>query len=154
MKFLLDTNILVHLVRQTPTLYPILDALQIFKNDNQVFISIISVGEIRAFSKLNKWGLVKTQQLDHILSILGIVPIVENSENGIDITLIYAQIDAYSQGKDEINRLPKGMSARNMGKNDLWIAATARVLEATLLTTDKDFEHLNDVFLSVVTVEI
>jgi tRNA(fMet)-specific endonuclease VapC len=33
-------------------------------------------------------------------------------------------------------------SARNMGKNDIWIAATARVLGATLLTTDKDFNHL------------
>jgi tRNA(fMet)-specific endonuclease VapC len=30
-----------------------------------------------------------------------------------------------------------------MGKNDLWIAATARVLGLTLLTTDKDFDHLH-----------
>jgi tRNA(fMet)-specific endonuclease VapC len=36
-----------------------------------------------------------------------------------------------------------------MGKNDLWIAATASVLSATLLTTDKDFDHLKDVFLSL-----
>ena len=31
------------------------------------------------------------------------------------------------------------MTARNMGKNDVWIAATAYVLRATLVTTDKDF---------------
>jgi len=36
-----------------------------------------------------------------------------------------------------------------MGKNDLWIAATASVLEATLLTTDFDFDHLKGVFLEV-----
>lgn len=29
-----------------------------------------------------------------------------------------------------------------MGKNDLWIAATAYVTGATLLTTDADFDHL------------
>ena len=35
-----------------------------------------------------------------------------------------------------------------MGKNDLWIAATASVFDLTLLTMDKDFEHLNKEFLS------
>jgi tRNA(fMet)-specific endonuclease VapC len=29
----------------------------------------------------------------------------------------------------------------NMGKNDAWIAATARVTGMTLLTTDKDFDY-------------
>jgi predicted nucleic acid-binding protein len=45
--------------------------------------------------------------------------------------------------------LPKGLSARNMGKNDLWIAATASTLNIPLLTTDNDFDHLNGVFLEV-----
>jgi len=35
-------------------------------------------------------------------------------------------------------------SARNMGKNDLWIAATASILNAKLITTDKDFSHLKN----------
>ena len=59
----------------------------------------------------------------------------------------YAEIDAYSQGKHPTIELPT--SARNMGKNDLWIAATASVLDATLLTMDKDFDHLNEVFLNL-----
>ncbi len=41
------------------------------------------------------------------------------------------------------------MSARNMGKNDLWIAATAHILGAKLLTTDGDFNHLDGVFLDL-----
>jgi predicted nucleic acid-binding protein len=45
------------------------------------------------------------------------------------------------------------MTARNMGKNDLWIAATASVQSATLITTDKDFDHLNGVFLPVIYVD-
>ena len=38
-------------------------------------------------------------------------------------------------------------SARKMGKNDLWIAATTAVFNATLLSTDNDFSHLNGQFL-------
>jgi len=36
-----------------------------------------------------------------------------------------------------------------MGKNDLWIAATASVLSAALLTTDNDFSHLQGYFLQM-----
>jgi tRNA(fMet)-specific endonuclease VapC len=45
------------------------------------------------------------------------------------------------------------MSARNMGKNDLWIAATAHVLEATLITTDADFVHLKDIYMGIVHIQ-
>ena len=37
-----------------------------------------------------------------------------------------------------------------MGKNDLWIAATAASINATLVTSDKDFGHLDGVFLNVI----
>jgi len=57
----------------------------------------------------------------------------------------YADIDAYSQNHPTLS-LPQGMTARNMGKNDLWIAATAHILRATLVTTDKDFDHLQHFF--------
>ncbi|WP_224751124.1 PIN domain-containing protein [Mucilaginibacter pankratovii] len=36
-----------------------------------------------------------------------------------------------------------------MGKNDLWIASTAALLGLTLVTTDNDFDHLNNVFFDV-----
>ena len=146
MKFLLDTNILVHLVRQTPKFHTILEDLQIFNANNQVFISIISIGEIKAFSKLNNWGLSKTQYLNRILDNLAVIPILENKPK--DITDTYAQIDAYSQGKGSMS-LPKDISARNMGKNDIWIAATTAILHTTLLTTDNDFDHLANVFFPV-----
>ena len=65
----------------------------------------------------------------------------------------YAEIDAFSQGRHVDMKLPEGMSSRNMGKNDLWIAASASVLNAKLLTTDKDFEHLNGEFLEVIYID-
>jgi tRNA(fMet)-specific endonuclease VapC len=40
-----------------------------------------------------------------------------------------------------------------MGKNDLWIAATASVLKARLLTTDHDFDHLDGIFLDVLYID-
>jgi tRNA(fMet)-specific endonuclease VapC len=36
-----------------------------------------------------------------------------------------------------------------MGKNDLWIASTANVTNATLLTIDSDFDHLDGKYISV-----
>jgi len=41
-----------------------------------------------------------------------------------------------------------------MGKNDLLIAATASVLNATLLTTDQDFNHLHNEFLNLEFIRI
>ena len=40
-----------------------------------------------------------------------------------------------------------------MGKNDLWIAATASVLKAILFTTDRDFDHLDGEFLEVIYID-
>lgn len=64
----------------------------------------------------------------------------------------YADIDTYSQGKHREYLAPPGFSARNMGKNDLWIAATAFLLDIPLLTTDKDFDHLHPHFIKVIKV--
>lgn len=66
-----------------------------------------------------------------------------------DILEAYAEIDTYSQGKDEKKPLPTGMTSRNMGKNDIWIASTAYILDATLISLDKDFTHLDSVFCKV-----
>ena len=62
------------------------------------------------------------------------------------------EIDAFSQGK--LKDRPISISARNMGKNDLWIAATASILNATLLTTDLDFNHLHNVFLNLECIKV
>jgi predicted nuclease of predicted toxin-antitoxin system len=49
-----------------------------------------------------------------------------------EILYAYAEIDHWSR--------TKGI---RMGKNDLWIAATAKAASMTILTTDKDFDHLH-----------
>ena len=41
-----------------------------------------------------------------------------------------------------------------MGKNDLWIAATSSVYDLILLTTDKDFNHLDGEFLDLEYIDL
>lgn len=65
---------------------------------------------------------------------------------------MYGQIDAYSQGKLENQPLKK--SSRNMGKNDLWIAAIASLTNSTLITTDRDFSHLDKSFLDLALIRL
>lgn len=59
------------------------------------------------------------------------------------MNLVVAPIerDPILQAYVDLDVLAKS-DGKSIGKNDLWIAATAKVLEAFLITTDKDFEPL------------
>ena len=63
-------------------------------------------------------------------------------------------MDAYSKHKDPVRKYPKGYSSITVGKNDLWIAATAYVTNSKLVTTDNDFDHLNRVFIYLIKPEL
>ncbi len=148
MRYVLDTNILLHYLRDSP-LSKKIDAQfnPLDVNLNEAILSVVSLGEIRAIAKINDWGAARLKKINSLCNELLITDI-----HAEDVIERYAEIDAFSQGK-LIGR-PLKMSSRNMGKNDLWIAATASVLEACLLTTDTDFEHLHDEFLQLATVRI
>ena len=142
MKFILDTNILLHYIRrsnvavETDMRYAPLSA------GNEPFVSVVSVGELESIALQNNWGDKKLKLLAELLKVVLVTDI-----HARQVILAYAQIDAFSQNK-LIGR-PLALSARNMGKNDLWIAATASVLGAKLLATDSDFNHLDKVFLDL-----
>jgi tRNA(fMet)-specific endonuclease VapC len=108
----------------------------------------VSKGEIYSLAVQRDWGGGKLTLLGELLRKLPVVDI-----NNEQIIQRYAEIDAYSLSKDRKRPLPAGQTARVMGKNDLWIAATASVLKATLLTTDHDFDHLDGVFLTVAYID-
>jgi tRNA(fMet)-specific endonuclease VapC len=152
MIFLLDTNILVHILRNKRAYFE--KTFQIHKPEHRLIISAVTIGELRAFSLRNKWGANKKQQMEELISEFFVVEIHNDA-----IHNRYAEIDTFSQGKLEGQPLPiisgqVRMSARNMGKNDLWIAATASIFNATLLSTDNDFDHLNTVFLNVPKIDL
>jgi len=138
MIYILDTNIFLSMVRRPKFMDYIYDE---FGKPDDVFVtSVVVEGELKSFVRQRKWGVRKIRDLNYLLSKAAIYPIKTQQ-----IVERYADIDTFSQGKHETMQL--GMSARSMGKNDLWIAATAS--NATLLTIDKDFNHLNGVFFEV-----
>ncbi len=147
MIFLFDTNIILIYLREQFAKQIIETVYNPFNVANKLVISVISIGELRAISIRNKWGSSRIQKMELFLKKFAIIDI-----NKQDILNCYAEIDAFSQGKLESKK--SNFTARNMGKNDIWIAATASVLDATLLTTDNDFNHLHDEFLQVAKIDL
>ncbi len=68
------------------------------------------------------------------------------------ITEKYADIDSFSQGKLLDKKVD--FTARNMGKNDLWITATGSVLNLILVTANKDFDHLKEEYLTIKKIDM
>ena len=130
--YLLDTNILVHYARRSRLQQVIESRHGLLTTETIPLISYVSEGEMASFVLQNGWGRDKQEQLAFLLSTFRRIPIETSST-----LAAYAQIDVYSRDV-----------GIKMGKNDLWIAATAQVTAATLLTTDKDFDHLDGLFLS------
>jgi tRNA(fMet)-specific endonuclease VapC len=121
---ILDTNVVIqHIRKQIPI-------------SSRAVLPIVVVGELEAFALKSDWGYQKMVSLN---SILEKIPIADIDR---EITQIYAKVDAYSQGKLKNQQLPLGMSARNMGKNDLWIAAISLYFDFELHSIDNDFDHL------------
>ena len=146
-RFLFDTNVIVAMVRNESVRRGIFTKYRFAQNE--AAISVVVQGELESLVLQWQWGYKKRSQMEWLLSQFVILPI-----KTLPILTAYARIDAYSQGKLEGKPLPIGVSARNMGKNDQWIAATAHAATATLVTTDNDFDHLRSSFIGVDWVDI
>jgi predicted nucleic acid-binding protein len=138
--FILDTGIVLVLVRGG-SLGAYIDKMFGLRSAKQrPLISVVTHGETRVLAHRNGWGRRKMEALDNALNNLVTVDI-----NHPAVLDAYVEIDLFSQ------KHPKG--ARNMGKNDIWIAARAMAAGATLLTTDRDFDHLSPTLLDVVRID-
>ena len=94
-------------------------------------ISAITKGEIQSLAMQNKWVERKLETLNKLLNLVITIDI-----SGKDQLLMnaYAEIDSYSLKRHPTKTYPG--PGKPMGKNDMWIAATALAAKATLLTTD------------------
>ncbi len=144
--YLFDTNILLYFFRQDKNWETIYSAYDLSVISDNV-VSVVGWGEILALGTRNGWGERRMSELDKLNELFLIADIYDEK-----IIHRYAEIDAFSEGK--LKSKPLGTSSRKMGKNDLWIAATASVLGLTLLTTDKDFQHLDGVYLDLAFVDL
>ena len=142
MAILYDTNIILHIVRYNS----IDEKVRNFVNPNKQlleFTTTVNKGEAISIALQNGWGKSKVQKLTDLLNEIAIIDISDDK-----IVEAYAIIDAFSQNKYSLIKLSD--SARNMGKNDLWIAAISKVFKFQLITTDGDFDHLDDIMIDLV----
>lgn len=125
--YLLDTNVVVELIRGNPRGKLIDQKFNLLQSLYNFHISVVTIGETLSLARSLGWGKEKTDKLKSILKQLICIDI-----NNDDILNAYATIDHYS--------LQSGV---RMGKNDVWIAATAHASGTILLTSDRDFDHLD-----------
>ncbi|MBI3682973.1 MAG: type II toxin-antitoxin system VapC family toxin [Acidobacteria bacterium] len=123
---LLDTNILLELVRNKDLGKQISSQFGLADAVHRPLISIVTVGEIWALA--DQFGLGEPKR-DFLRNVLGTLVVLDISHESV--------LDAYVE-VDRACRKAKG-GARILSKNDLWIAATTKAAGAVLLTTDKDF---------------
>ncbi|MDO9635228.1 MAG: type II toxin-antitoxin system VapC family toxin [Paludibacter sp.] len=143
---LLDTNILIHLVRGNAIAQKVKEYVGTI-NEPQLFVSVVNIAEAESLMLQWNWTPEKMESLKKLITSFITIDIEQNNKELLDA---YISIDAYSQGKTPS---PSGEllnnSSRNMGKNDLWIAATAYAMNAMLLTTDGDFDHLDKSYINL-----
>ena len=143
---LLDTNILIHLVRGNAIAQQVKNYVGSI-TEPQLFVSVVNIAEAESLVVQWNWPSDKIERLKKLITSFIAIDIEQNNTELLDA---YVNIDAVSQGKIPApNELVLNNSSRNMGKNDLWIAATAYAMNAELLTTDGDFDHLNTSYFSI-----
>lgn len=123
----LDTWVLVKLLQGKELGRSIERRYHLLRRAQAPSISVVTVGEMLAFSRRADWGERRRAQLDELLNAFVIVDV-----NTRDVLDAYADISTFLRAR-----------GRKVGHNDRWIAATAKVLEAVVLTGDRDFEPLH-----------
>ena len=93
-----------------------------------------------ALAGRNGWGENKIAVLARALAELVTV--------NVDSRII---IEAYVEIETACRNSPGG--ERKMGHNDMWIAATSLITGLPLITTDKDFNHLNGQLIQVLWID-
>ena len=146
MRYFFDTNILLIYLRNESTILEIEEKFSPFSSENIPIVSVVSIGEMESLALRNKWGEKRKKLLDEFLSQFIVADI-----HAKEVIQLYAEIEAFNQNRHPLKK--RIGSSITMSKNDLWIAASASVLDSTLLTMDKDFIHLNQAFLKVELIE-
>ncbi|MCA6389825.1 MAG: type II toxin-antitoxin system VapC family toxin [Cytophagales bacterium] len=142
--FILDTNILIAYLKANPLFTKVSEDNNLNDEDAFIMISSISKGELLSLAMQNNWGERRVNILNKLLSEVVIIDVAGNDDNLLNA---YAEIDAFSLQRHPTKKLSG--SAKPMGKNDMWIAATAFATNATLLTADGKFMHLDKEFINI-----
>lgn len=124
---LLDTDIVIHLVRGRAIGQAIDRRFQLRARADRPLVSVVTLGEALAFARQRGWGAANIDRLRALLREF--VPVNLNAEPVLER---YAEISEFLRS-----------NGRAVSNNDVWIAACASAAGATLLTTDRDFDPLH-----------
>jgi len=142
-KFVLDTGIILHYVRQTDLSQKIESELNLLSPKVLPLIASVSIGEIEGFMQRRKWGEKKIKRFKSLISKIVVIDLAAEDEK---LMKSYATLWNYSKNSLPDQKLGKSIG---IGQNDVWIAALAKTANAELVTSDSDFEHLNNTWITV-----
>jgi predicted nucleic acid-binding protein len=134
--YVLDTSTLLNLIRGKELGRQIDRAYGLSSAMYRHAISIVTHGELKVLAERKAWGDEKQNALANAVGSLVTINIDSD-----------ALVDAYVRVEDACRNASGG--ANNMQQNDMWIAATALVCGLPIITTDKDFNHLNGRLITV-----
>ncbi|MEX1230963.1 MAG: type II toxin-antitoxin system VapC family toxin [Planctomycetaceae bacterium] len=130
---ILDTSIVVDVAKNNRSGQAILDAYPLTSRSDRPLISVITMGEILGIAKIQTWTSAKIDSLHELLSEF------------VKLDLTTDVVEAYA----ELVSLCRTRNHTMGQQNDMWIAATAKVAGAVLLTGDSGFKWLNSLFIRV-----
>lgn len=142
-KFVLDTNIVLHYVRASALYRKVEDRLSLLNKEAILMISSVTLGELEGLMQRNAWGKTKVKRMKSLIDRLIVIDV--SAADG-ELMQAYATIWNYSKNALPSDKLGKSIG---IGQNDVWIAALTRTAGAELVTTDSDFDHLNQKWITV-----
>jgi predicted nucleic acid-binding protein len=138
-RYLLDTCVLVHLIRRDETGLAIGNHFDLWNAEaTELNVSVVTVGELRSLAEQWDWGAMNRKSMERTLKRVYVIDIHHE-----EALRIYGNIDAHSI------KIGKKM----VSENDVWIAACANVQGLTLLSIDGDFTHLNPNYVTFVHID-
>jgi predicted nucleic acid-binding protein len=123
---LLDTNIVIHLIRDNEVGKRVDAAFQLRHRADRPLISVVTIGECLSIVRQFRWGTPKSQALESLLREFVVVPI-----DSRPVLERYGEFHAWTKS-----------IGKTLTHNDLWIAASVAAAGAHLITTDNDFDPL------------
>ena len=129
----LDTSVVVDVARNNRSGQAVLETYSLKNRADRPLISVITTGEMLGIAKSQAWNADKTKVLNELLSEF------------VKLEITPEVVDAYA----DLMALCRTQNHTMGQQNDMWIAATAKVTGAVLLTGDSGFNWLNPQFIRV-----
>lgn len=134
---LLDTNVVIFLSRRGPVGRAIDARFQLRSRAERPLLSVVTLGEALAFARFRNWRATNIETLRGLLREFVVVDITRQAVLERD-----AEIASFLR-----------RNGRAVGDNDAWIAACASAADATLLTTDRDFDPLHGTYVDRIWID-